>query len=84
LKAFSLLGVIQELAMTLDAERLRGEAERRIESLERHAVTADDRRHADQVAKLIRLSLECRLKAASALAEFERLRASLRHRRPPA
>lgn len=69
--------------MTLDAERLRGEAERRIEILQRNAVTADDRRRACHVAKLIRLSLECRLKAASALAKFERLRAEVRGRRTP-
>ena len=68
--------------MTLDEERLRGEAERRIELLERNALTDEDRRRAVHVAGLIRMSLECRLKAASAVAEFERLRAGLRDRRP--
>ena len=69
--------------MTLDAERLRGEAERRIETLQRHAVTADDRRRAVHMANLIRHSLECRLKAAAAVETFERLRASLRQGRLP-
>ena len=69
--------------MTLDAERLRGEAERRIQLLERNALTDEDRRRAAHVARLIRLSLECRLKAAAAVAEFERLRAGLRDRRSP-
>ena len=63
--------------MTLDAERLRGETERRIEMLQRNALTAEDCRRAVHVATLMRTSLECRLKAASAVAEFERLRAGI-------
>ena len=66
--------------MTLDAERLRGEAERRIEQLQRNAETEDDRQRAVRMARLIRDSLACRLKAAEALAEFERLRARVRQR----
>ena len=66
--------------MTLDAERLRAEAEaeRRIEMLQQNALTAEDPRRAVHVARLIRMSLSCRLKAAAAVADFERLCAGLR------
>ena len=63
--------------MTLDAGRLRGEAARRIEELRRNARTEEDRLRAEQVANLILRSLECRLRAATALEQFEQARARL-------
>ena len=63
--------------MTLDAGHLRREAELRIEKLWQNTLTNEDRRRAAHVAKLIRQSLACRLRAATALARFEQARARL-------
>ena len=66
--------------MTLDAVRLQGEAERRIDALLRNALTEEDRLRADHVATLIRHSLACRLKADAAVEKFDQVRARLQER----